>query len=139
MRLRIALCTISLIVPLSSGFAGDENVPKVAPPDAKNHISEIATVCGKVVDSKVFKNGLAGYGTPIQFDLDQAEPNPVFYFIMAGPEVAAVQQAETQRNVDAYNGKRVCVTGKIASAPSGGTPFILVARRSQVKFDPDKK
>ena len=124
---------ISLMAGVSLAFAGDTTPAKVTPADAKNHIGEMATVCGKVVDSKVFKNGLSGFGTPIQFDLDQPEPDPVFYFIGAGPEVAATQPVETQRSVDAYNGKQVCVTGKIAAAPAGGTPFILAAKSSQIK------
>jgi len=131
--MKITMLVISLLAVASWAFAGDTTPPKVAPADAKNHIGEMAIVCGKVVDSKVFKNGLSGYGTPIQFDLDQPEPDPVFYFIGFGPEVAAVQPVETQRSVDAYNGKQVCVTGKISAAPGGGTPFILAAKSSQIK------
>ncbi len=131
--MKIRMLVISLMAGMSLAFAGDTTPAKVAPADAKNHIGEFAIVCGKVVDSKVFKNGLSGYGTPIQFDLDQPEPDPVFYFIGFGPEVAAVQPVETQRSVDAYNGKQVCVTGKIAAAPGGGTPFILAAKSSQIK------
>jgi hypothetical protein len=136
--MKMAMLGIFLIVSMSLVFAGDTNPPKVAPAAAKDHIGEMAMVCGKVVDSKVFKNGLSGFGTPIQFDLDQPEPNPVFYFIAAGPEVAAVQTAETQKSIDAYNGKQVCVTGKIASAPAGGAPFILAAKRTQIKIQSEK-
>jgi hypothetical protein len=118
-------------------FAEHPTPKRVDPADAKNHIGEVSTVCGRVVDAKVFKNGIAGYGTPIQFDLDQPEPNPVFYFIAFGPQVAATQPVKTQQSVDAYNGKRVCVTGKITSAPSGGAPFILAANRSRIKLQPE--
>lgn len=129
-KMILMVCIMCLLL---FAFAQHAIPKRVDPDDAKNHIGEVSTVCGKVVDVRVFKNGMAGYGTPIQFDLDQPEPSPVFYFIAFGPEVAAVQPAETQRSVAAYDGKRVCVTGKITSAPSGGPPFILAAQRSQVK------
>lgn len=137
-QMKTSMVTITLISGISLAFAGDKTPVKVSPSDAKNHIGETAIVCGKVVDAKVFENGLSGFGTPIQFDLDHPEPDPVFYFIASGPEVAATQVVETQKAVEAYNGKRVCVTGEIAAAPGGGTPFILAAKRTQIKVQADK-
>jgi hypothetical protein len=102
--------------------------PRVSPADAKNHIGEQAVVCGKVVGTKIPKYGLSGHGKPVTFDLDQPEPNPVFYFLAFGSESGGPQEAVT-----AYQGKRVCVTGKIDSPPSGGTPFILAGDRAQIK------
>jgi hypothetical protein len=104
----------------------------VNPADAKNHIGETATVCGKVVDNQVSKYGLGGRGKPVTFDLDQPQPNQVFYFVTFGAQPDGPPEA-----IAAYQGKRVCVTGKIASAASG--PYILAADRSQIKTEPADK
>ena len=106
--------------------------PRVAPADAKKHVGEMATVCGKVVDTKIPKYGLAGHGKPITFDLDQAEPNAVFYFVAFGAQPGGPQEV-----IDAYKDKQVCVTGKINMPAS--TPFILAADRSQIKPQTENK
>jgi hypothetical protein len=107
----------------------------VAPPltsaDAKGHIGETVSVCGKVVDIKVGKYGLVGRGKVVTFDLDQPEPNPVFYFVTFGSKEGGPQEA-----VSAYQGKSVCVTGKITE--TGGVPFIMAADRTQIKIREQK-
>jgi hypothetical protein len=100
--------------------------PTVTPAEAKNHVGDMATVCGKVVDTKVPKYGLSGRGKPVSFDLDQPEPNPVFFFVAFG-----AQPGGTEEVISAYKDKRVCVTGKI-NMPAN-TPFIMAADRSQIK------
>lgn len=103
----------------------------LAPADAKNHVGETATVCGKVVDTKTAKYGIAGRGKPVSFDLDQPEPTPVFYFVSFGTEAGGPDEV-----IAAYNGKHVCVTGKIANTPAG--PYIMAADRTQIKADTAK-
>ena len=107
--------------------------PKVNPTDAKNHVGETVVVCGKVVDNKVPKYGIAGHGKPVSFDLDQPEPNPVFYFVAFGAPPAGPQEV-----IAAYQGKRVCVTGKINEAATGG-PFIMAPDRSQIQVQAESK
>ena len=111
-------------------LAQDTKPSRIKPVDAKGHVGETATICGKVVDNVVSKNGgLGGYGWPVYFYLDQpATPNPVFYFVTFG----AKAQSGAPEVVDAYNGKRVCVTGKI-EMQAGRPPFILATDRSQIK------
>jgi len=116
-------------------LAQDKKPVRVNPIDAKGHVGETAIVCGKVVDNQVAKNGLGGYGRPVSFYLDQpATPNPVFYFIAFGVKA---EPGVRQEVVEAYDGKRVCVTGKIET--QGGAPFILMADRSQIKVEAKKK
>ncbi len=107
-------------------FAQSAAPPRVAPAEAKNHVGETVTICGKVVDSKVGRYGIAGRGKPVSFDIDQPEPNPVFYFVTFGEQPAGPQEA-----IAAYQGKNLCVTGKIAEAE--GTPYIMAADRTQIK------
>lgn len=106
---------------------------RVTPADAKNHLGEEVTVCGKVVDSrKVPKYGLAGHGKPVSFDLDQPEANSVFYFVAFG-----VMPAGPQEVIAAYQGKQVCVTGKILG--NANAAMILAADRSQIKVQAETK
>jgi hypothetical protein len=112
-------------------FASAQTSARFSAADAKDHIGQQATVCGKVVDTKVPKYGITGRGKPVTFDLDQPESNPVFYFIAFAPEGSAPQET-----VDEYRGKRVCVTGKIDIVPNGsGAPFIMAADRDQIKTE----
>jgi hypothetical protein len=104
--------------------------PRITPTEAKSRAGDTATVCGKVVDTKVSRYGLAGRGKPVTFDLDQPEPNPVFYFVTfgtTGPEEA----------IAAYKGKSVCVTGKITM--QAGVPYIMAADRAQIKVPAESK
>lgn len=130
MKVMNSLITAAFLVSLSA-LAMGQSAPsptRVAPADAKNHVGETAIVCGKVVDTKTSKYGIGGHGKPVTFDLDQPEPNPVFYFVTFGTQPDGPAEA-----VAAYQGKRVCVTGKIANAEDA--PHIMAADRSQIKLD----
>jgi hypothetical protein len=122
----IAAC-MSLLLPAFGQEAAPLRIPAG---EAKNHVGQNATVCGRVVDTKVSKYGLAGHGKPVSFDLDQPEPNPIFFFIAFGTAPEGPSEVLT-----AYNEKQVCVAGKITVAPAGGPPFILAPDRSQVKLE----
>lgn len=108
-------------------FASAQSAPpRIAVAEAKNHIGESATICGKVVDTKISKYGIAGRGKPVTFDLDQPEPNPVFYFVTFGAQPGGPDEA-----INAYKDKSLCVTGKISV--TAGTPYIMAADRTQIK------
>ena len=135
----ICLASLSpLAVAQGGGAQGAQTAPAAAPPhvspaEAKNHVGEMATVCGKVVSTKVFpKYGNAGRGKPVSFDLDQPEPNRIFYFVTYGATPDNPEEAAA-----AYKDKHVCVTGKINVL--GGTPLIMAADRSQIKPQPENK
>jgi hypothetical protein len=123
-RTLIVLVFMAPVLPLAC--AQDATPPRVTTSDAKNHLGETVTVCGKVVDTKISKYGIAGRGKPVAFDLDQPEPNPVFYFVTFGSQPRGPEEA-----LAAYQGKRVCVTGKITVAAAA--PYIMAADRSQIK------
>ena len=117
---------------LSLACAQSAPPPRITASEAKKHPGETVTVCGKVVDTKIAKNGLAGYGKPVNFDLDEPEPKPVFYFVTFGSKPEGPKEA-----VAAYQDKRVCVTGKINTIAN--TPFIMAADRSQIKPQAEDK
>jgi hypothetical protein len=57
----------------------------------------------------------------------------MFYFLTFGTDAGGPQEA-----IAAYQGKRVCVTGKITIA-SSGAPFIMAADRAQIKIQTEAK
>ena len=125
--MRNTFVAVSIMSFVASAFALDVAPARFKAAEAKSHVGEVATVCGKVVDTKVAKYGLVGHGKPVTFDLDQSEPNPVFYFITFGTQDGGPQEA-----LAAYEGKQVCVTGKIDLVPNGATPFIMAGDRSKI-------
>ena len=131
--MKTLIVTLCMTCLSALAFAQTPPPPRIGAADAKNHLGETATVCGKVVDTKVAKYGIAGHGKPVTFDLDQPEPNPVFYFVAFGSKAGGPEEV-----VAAYQGKSVCVTGKI-SAPAAAVPLIMAADRSQIKTQPEGK
>jgi len=131
--MRMLIVTMCMLAFLPLALAQEKKPLLITPADAKNHVGETATVCGKVVDTKVPKYGLSGHGKPVFFDVDQPEPNPIFNFITFGTKEGGTQEA-----IDAYKGKNVCVTGMISQPPSGPAS-IFVADRSTIKVTPDAK
>jgi hypothetical protein len=130
MKTLIVMMCMTGLSPLAS--AQSATPPRITASEAKKHPGETVTVCGKVVDTKIPKYGLAGRGKPVTFDLDQPEPNPVFYFVTFGSKPEGPKEA-----VAAYQGKRVCVTGKITML--GTTPLIMAADRAQIKPQAEDK
>jgi hypothetical protein len=125
MKTLIVMMCLTGLSPLA--FAQSATPPRIAASEAKKHAGETVTVCGKVVDTKIPKYGLAGRGKPVTFDLDQPEPKPVFFFVAFGSHEGGPKEA-----VAAYQGKRVCVTGKIETTAEPAVPFIMAADRSQI-------
>lgn len=125
----IVMFCMAGLLPLAAQSAPP---PRITSSEVKNHAGETVIVCGKVVDSKIFRYGLAGHGKPVTFYLDEPGPHPAFSFVTFGSESGTnPEEAQT-----AYQGKRVCVTGKITMA---AVPYIMAADRSQIKIQPNEK
>jgi hypothetical protein len=114
---------------LSVSVAQNAQSSRVSPAAAKNHVGETAMVCGKVVETKVNKYGVAGHGIPVMLDLDQPEPNPVFFVVTFGSREGGPNEV-----IAAYKNKNICATGKITLA--SGKPYIILADRTNIKVSP---
>jgi hypothetical protein len=91
--------------------------------DAKNHVGEKATVCGKVVSTH-FASG--SKGQPTFLNLDEPYPKETFTILIWGSDWPKFGKPE-----DTYRGKDVCVTGKITSHK--GVPEIIAGEASQIQ------
>jgi len=126
------LIVIMCVTGLSAlALAQSATPPRITASDASKHSGETVTVCGKVVDIQVDKYGIAGRGKPVKFYLDQAEPH-VFFFVAFGTKDGGPEEATA-----AYQGKRVCVTGKMKMMTD--VPYIMAADRSQIKPQVENK
>src|SRR4029077_11267943 len=123
MKTLIVMICMTGLLPLAC--AQSATPPRIAASEAKKHAGETVTVCGKVVDTKIPKYGLAGRGKPVTFDLDQPEPKPVFFFVAFGSQGGGQKEA-----LPASEEKPVCVTGKIETTAEPAVPFIMAADRS---------
>jgi micrococcal nuclease len=98
---------------------------KLAPSEAKEHIGETATVCGVVASSRYAPSTK---GQPTFLNLDKAYPSQVFTVLIWGENRGKFGAPESE-----YNGKRVCVTGKITEYR--GVAEIVANEPGQIKVD----
>ncbi len=114
LRISSVLFLLVSIVPLSAGAA------TLTTADAKNHIGEQATVCGKVASERTATNSR---GEPTFINLDSAYPNQIFTVLVWG---------EDRRNVGELprDGSRICASGMIQDYR--GVPEIVVRSSGQL-------
>src|SRR5215469_13016040 len=91
--------------------------------EAKDHIGEQATVCGKVVSTRYAEGSR---GSPTFLNFDQPYPNQVFTMLIWKSDRAKFGEPETK-----YSEKQICVTGKVSAY--NGKPEIVASDPSQVK------
>lgn len=109
-----------LLSVLASTFAPISYSQNISATDAKNHVGEKATVCGKVVGERTLTSSR---GEPTFINLDAAYPNQVFTILVWGDDRQNVGKLPEQ-------GSRVCASGMIQEYR--GVPEIVV--RSSVQF-----
>lgn len=88
--------------------------------EAKDHLGEHATVCGKVVSEKT---ATASHGKPTFINLDAPYPKQVFTILIWG---------EDRQSIGALpaDGSHVCATGRILDYR--GVPEIIVKSKEQL-------
>jgi len=92
--------------------------------DAKNHIGEKATVCGKVAGTLYAAGSL---DDPTFINLAKPYPDQVFKIVIWGRDRDKFGKPEQD-----YRGKRMCVTGEIAAFK--GIPQIVATDPSQISI-----
>ena len=96
---------------------------KITADEAKDHIGDRATVCGKVASTHYAKSSK---GEPTFLNLDEPYPKEVFTILIWGSDRGKFGTPENE-----YRGLRVCVTGKITTYR--GVPEIVAGEREQIE------
>src|SRR6266404_4529314 len=117
-----ALVTLALIL---LAFGPVPQHQKLSASEAKDHIGEIATVCGNVVSSRY---AASTKGQPTFLNLDKPYPNQIFTLVIWGSNRSKFGRPEVE-----YNEKRICVTGKISLFR--GVPEVVVDDPRQIKTE----
>jgi hypothetical protein len=97
---------------------------KLTTAEAKDHMGDRATVCGKVVSTHHAKSSK---GEPTFLNLDEPYPKEIFTILIWGSDREKFGTPE-----DEYKGLRVCVTGKITSYRV--RPEIVTTERGQIEI-----
>jgi hypothetical protein len=92
--------------------------------EAKNHVGEKRTVCGKVVGIHFVSSGK---GQPTFVHFDEQYPNQIFTLVIWGTD-----RPKFGRPEDLYRDKELCVSGKIISYL--GIPEIVATSPNQVQI-----
>jgi hypothetical protein len=97
---------------------------KITAAEAKDHIGDRATVCGKVASTHYAKSSK---GEPTFLNLDEPYPKEIFTVLIWGSDRGRFGTPESE-----YKGLRVCVTGKVTSYR--GVPEIVASERGQIEI-----
>lgn len=92
--------------------------------EAKGHLGDRATVCGKVVSTHYAKSSK---GEPTFLNVDEPYPKEIFTILIWGSDREKFGVPESE-----YKGLRVCATGKITSFR--GVPEIIATERGQIEI-----
>lgn len=95
---------------------------RITATEARNHVGELATVCGSVASTKF---AVRSRGNPTFLNLDKPYPSQVFTVLIWGED-----RPKFGRPEDDYQGKRICVTGMISSYR--GVPQIVARGPGQI-------
>jgi hypothetical protein len=93
--------------------------------EAARHIGELATVCGTVASARY---AARSRGQPTFLNFDQPYPNQLFTVVIWGDARRAFPEPPER----AYEGKRICVSGRIESYR--GLPQIVVQSPSAIRI-----
>jgi len=103
-RFLILTATLAICL-LGSSATGLSQNKKLTTAEAKDHIGEVATVCGKVASTRY---AATTRGKPTFLNLDKPYPSQVFTILIWGDSREKFGAPE-----EMYRDKQICVTGKI--------------------------
>lgn len=119
--LKLIFCAI-LFAHLSTGLAFAQK--HLTTSEAKEHLGEIATVCGAVLGTHFASSSNK---QPTFLNLDKPYPDPIFTIVIWGSDRSKFGNPETK-----YANKRVCVTGNIKEYR--GAPEVIAEEPSQIEI-----
>jgi hypothetical protein len=122
-RLRWVLFSSLAITPLGV-YAQSQQAKRLRAVEAKDHVGEKSTVCGKVASTRY---AVTTRGKPTFLNLDKPYPNQIFTILIWGENRKKFGTPEEK-----YRDKQVCVTGTIAEYR--GTPEIVVSDPQSVEL-----
>jgi hypothetical protein len=102
-------------------FSTAAQTNKITAAEAKDHVGETRTVCGKVVSTHY---ATSSKGQPTFLNLDEPYPKEVFTILIWGSDRAKFGAPETK-----YKDAKVCVTGKITSFRGKAEVIAIEPRR----------
>jgi hypothetical protein len=117
-------CLLALAAVVNSQTPRDQTIKAS---EAKDHVGERAEVCGTVASTRESKYGVADRGRPTYLYFGKPYPSQVFTAVTWASGASKVPEPEVD-----YQGKLVCVTGKIINA--GGAPEIITSESSQIRI-----
>lgn len=106
-NVRFACSLITSFVLLLVAFCTSAQTNNITAAEAKDHVGETRTVCGKVASTHFASKSK---GEPTFLNLDEPYPKEVFTILIWGSDRAKFGTPETK-----YKDVSVCVTGKITS------------------------
>jgi hypothetical protein len=98
---------------------------KLSAVEAKDHVGEQATVCGKVVSTRY---AATTRGKPTFLDFEKSFPNSLFTVLIWGENREKFGTPEEK-----YRDKQICVTGKITEYR--GAPEVVLADPQNVEIE----
>jgi hypothetical protein len=110
------------LIILSVLFVTAAQSSKITPRQAKDHVGEVQTVCGKVVSTR---HAATSKGEPTFLNLDEPYPKQIFTIVIWGSDRPKFGDPEKK-----YRDSQVCVTGKITSYRE--TPETTATEPSQI-------
>lgn len=113
----------ALGLALAAHLLASDTIPSA---QAKDHVGQTGTVCGKVADTRYLESGRQ----PTFLNFDKRYPEHTFTAVIFGENRAKFGTPEKD-----YLDKDICVSGKIEEF--NGKPQIVVTEKSQIK--PDSK
>ena len=120
------IASLSFVVLLSfSVHAQPQQPKKLRVGEAKDHVGELATVCGRVVSTRY---AATTRGKPTFLNLDKPYPNQTFTVLIWGESRDKFGTPEEK-----YRDKQVCVTGKITAYR--GAPEIVVSDPQNLEIE----
>jgi hypothetical protein len=119
---RISVKRKLLLVSLVFAFCTAAQSGKITAGQAKDHIGEVQTVCGKVANTHF---AARSKGQPTFLNLDEPYPKEIFTILIWGSDRAKFGTPETK-----YQNASICVTGKITS--HRGSAEIVATEPTQI-------